>query len=162
MANSYIVTSLKDEIIDEICNDDALFHAIDPNLSNANIENGGDLINTHIFRYNKNPNTISDTITFLTVMVDTHRRDRNGKFVTPTLTIWIYTHNKHMNVENIKGIRDNRNDYISKLLDLKFNGTSRGIGTLFLTSNIEGTYNEDFLYRRMIFETVDINNSMCR
>lgn len=159
MANSDIITSLKEKVIKEITKDEAFFYAIDPDTSK--VENGGDLPGTHIFRYNKNPATITSTITFLTIMVDTKSRDRNKTFVTPTLTIFIYTHNDHMDIKNIKGIKDNRNDYISKLLDMKFNGTSEGIGTLQLVSNSEGTYNDKFLYRRLIFETIDLSDSLC-
>lgn len=160
MANSSVITELKDNIIDAITHDDALFVAIDPS---DDCENGGDLANTHIFRYNKNPNTITETITFLTIMTHANARDTNKSFMTPTLEIWIYSHNDHMNIRNIPGIHDDRNDYISKLLDLKFNGKSGfgGSGTLVLTSNVEGTYNEKFLYRRMIFETFSLNKSMC-
>lgn len=159
MANSDIVTALKDKVIKEIANDEAFFYAIDPDTSK--IENGGDLPGTHIFKYNKNPETITTTITFLTVMVDTFSRDRNKTFVTPTLTIWVYSHNDHMDIKNIKGIKDNRNDYISKLLDLKFNGTYEGIGTLRLVGNTEGTFNQKFLFRRLIFETIDLSDSVC-
>lgn len=160
MANSNTVSTLKEEIIRDITFDDAMFVAIDPS---KDCENGGDLINTHIFRYNKNPNTITSAITFLTITVDTYCRDRNKKFVTPTLTIWIFSHNDHMEINNIEGIQDNRNDYISKLLDLKLNGSSKysGISSLLLTSNTEGAYNEKFLYRRMVFETIDLSDSMC-
>lgn len=159
MANSSIVTSLKERVIKEIAKDDAIFYAIDPDISK--VENGGDLEGNHIFTYNRNPETIVGTITFLTIMVDTFSRDRNKTFVTPTLTIWIYSHNDHMDITNIKDIKDNRNDYISKLLDLKFNGTSEGIGTLRLVSNVEGVAGKKFLYRRLVFETIDISNSLC-
>lgn len=159
MANSSIITNLKDKVIKEIANDEALFYAIDPDTSK--VENGGDLPGTHIFKYNRNPETITASITFLTVMVDTISRDRNKTFVTPTLTLWIYSHNDHMDIKNIKGIKDNRNDYISKLLDLKFNGKSEGIGTLRLVSNSEGTFSKEYLYRRLVFETIDLSDSIC-
>lgn len=159
MANSYIVSEMKTKIINAICKDDTLFAAIDP----LRCENGGDMQGTHIFRYNKNPNTITEQLTFLTVMVHTRARDKNGTFVTPTLEIWIYSHNDHMEIKNIPKIKDNRNDYISKLLDNMFNGSTEygGIGKLSLVSNIEGTYNDKFLYRKLLFETVDINDSLC-
>lgn len=159
MANSDVITSLKDKVIKEIAYDDTLFHAIDPDTSK--IENGGDLPGTHIFTYNKNPETITTTMTFLTVMVDTYSKDRNKTFITPTLTIYIYSHNNHMEIKNIRGIKDNRNDYISKLLDLKFNGKSEAMGTLRLVSNVEGVAGKEFLFRRLIFETIDLNNSIC-
>ena len=44
-----------------------------------------------------------------------------------------------------------------------FNGSTEygGIGKLKLTLNTEGTYNKDYLYRRMLFETIDVNDSFC-
>ena len=141
-----------------IAKDDDIFYAIDA----SDCENGGDLINTHIFRYNKNPETITKVITFLTVMAHTRTKDRNGDFVIPTLEIWIYSHDDHMKMSS-KITKDNRNDYISRLLDQKFNGSTEygGVGKLKLISNTEGTFSSDFLYRRMIFESVDINDSFC-
>lgn len=158
MANSTSISEFKERVINAIMHDDTLFYAFDA----KDCENGGDLLNTHIFKYNKNPNTITETITFMTIMVHTKARDRQGIYVTPTLEIWIYSHNDHMKMDP-KITKDNRNDYISMLLDDMFNGTTEygGIGKLRLMSNTEGTFNEKFLYRRMIFETVDISDSFC-
>ena len=158
MANSTSISDFKEKIVKAIANDDTLFYAIDA----KDCETGADLINTHIFKYNQNPETIVEAITFITIMVHTKSRDRNGTFVTPTLELWIFSHNKHMQMDS-RITKDNRNDYISMLLDEKINGSSEygGIGKLMLVSNVEGVYNQKFLYRRMIFETVDINDSFC-
>ena len=158
MANGTSISEFKERVAKSICKDDLLFYAFDA----KDCENGGDLINTHIFKYNKNPETITETITFITIMAHTESRDKFGTFVTPTLEIWIYSHNDHMEMDP-KITKDNRNDYISMLLDEKFNGSTEygGIGKLILVSNREGTYSQKFLYRRMIFETVDISDSFC-
>lgn len=158
MANSTSISEFKERVVSAIAHDDALFYAIDA----SDCENGGDLINTHIFKYNQNPHTIVENVTFITIMVHTRARDSSGTFVTPTLEIWIYSHNDHMKMD-YKVTKDNRNDYISMLLDDMFNGSTKygGIGKLQLTSNTEGVYNEKFLYRRMIFETIDISDSFC-
>ena len=158
MANGTSISVMKEKVCKAIANDETLFYAFDA----KDCENGGDLPNTHIFKFNKNPNTITEAITFMTVMVHTKVRDRDGLFVTPTLEFWIYSHNDHMKMD-YKITKDNRNDYISMLLDDMFNGTTEygGIGKLRLMSNTEGTFNDKFLYRRMIFETVDISDSFC-
>lgn len=158
MANSTSISEFKYKVVDAIARDDAMFYAFDA----KDCENGGDLINTHIFKYNKNPKTIKESITFITVMVHTKSKDRNGVFVIPTLEIWIYSHNDHMDM-NPMITKDNRNDYLSQLIDKKFNGSYEygGIGKLCLTTNTEGTYNDDFLYRRLVFETIDVNDSFC-
>lgn len=158
MANSTSISEFKENVVQAIAQDSTLFYAFDA----KDCENGGDLINTHIFKYNKNPETITETITFMTVMVHTKSRDRKGIFVTPTLEIWIYSHNDHMKMSP-KITKDNRNDYISMLLDEKFNGSTEygGIGKLQLVSNTEGTFSSKFLYRRLVFETFDLSDSMC-
>lgn len=158
MANSTSISEFKEKVVSAIAHDDDLFYAFDA----KDCENGGDLLNTHLFKYNKNPETITEAITFMTIMVHTKSRDRNGTFITPTLEIWIYSHNDHMKMDP-EITKDNRNDYMSMLLDNKFNGSSEygGIGKLMLTLNQEGTYSPKFLYRRLLFETVDINDSFC-
>lgn len=158
MANGTSISELKEKIVHAIAEDDTLFFAIDAH----ECENGGDLIGTHIFKFNKNPDVISESITFLTIMVHTKKYGRNNTYIVPTLEIWIYSHVDHM-VVNPRITKDNRNDYISMLLDEKFNGSTNygGIGKLELTTNTEGVYNQKFLYRRMIFETKDINDSVC-
>lgn len=158
MANGTSISELKKKVVDAIVKDDTLVFAIDA----PECENGGDLINTHIFKFNKNPDVISDTVTFLTVLAHTKRYGRNNTYVIPTLEIWIYSHTEHMIVDP-RITEDNRNDYISMLLDEKFNGSTEygGIGKLELTTNTEGVFNNKFLYRRMIFETMDINDSVC-
>lgn len=158
MANSTSISEFKERIVKAICCDYTLFYAFDA----KDCEDGGDLLGTHIFKYNKNPETITDVDTFLTVMVHTNARDRNRTYITPTLEIWIYSHYRHMEMDD-KITKDNRNDYISMLLDAKFNGSTEygGIGKLQLVSNTEGTFSSDFLYRRLIFETIDINDSVC-
>lgn len=98
----------------------------------------------------------------MTIMVHTKSRDRNGTFITPSLEIWIYSHFNHMKM-NRKVTKDNRNDYLCMLLEEMFNGSTKygGAGQLKLTLNTEGAYNKEFLYRHLIFETIDINASLC-
>ena len=158
MANSTSISELKKRVIDAITHDDDIFYAFDA----KECENGGDLIGTHILTYNKVPDTITKVSTYMTIMVHTKARDRNKTFVTPILEFYIYSHYEHMKM-NRNITKDNRCDYISMLIDYKFNGSTKygGIGQLKLTSNTEGAYNKEFLYRHMIFETVDLNNSMC-
>ena len=67
-----------------------------------------------------------------------------------------------MVVDNVPKITENRNDYLSRLIDTKLNGRlDIGIGELKLESNIEGSYQKDYLYRQMIFKCKDLNNSLC-
>lgn len=173
MANSTIIPNLKRAVMKELANDEGIFYAIDsPDITS--LENADELIYKHIFPYHKNPETITQTITFLTIQVHIPKvYDKNKTWVVPRLEIWIISHDKHMKVDNIPKISDNRNDYISNLLDKKFNGrdTLGGskndknnlhlYGKLDLISNVEGAFTKDFLYRQMIFEMKDLNNSLC-
>lgn len=158
MANGTSISEFKERVMDAITHDDTIFYAFDA----KDYENGGDLINTHIFTYNKIPETVTEVSTYMTIMVHEKSRDINRTFVTPTLEFHIYSHYKHMKMDR-HITKDNRCDYLSMLIDNMFNGSTKygGIGQLKLTLNTEGAYNKDFLYRHMIFETMDINNSVC-
>lgn len=158
MANSTSISDLKKRVMDAITHDDTIFYSFDA----KECENGGDLIDTHIFTYNKVPETVTEVTSYMTVMVHTKSRDRNKTFVTPTLEFYIYSHYKHMKMDR-KITKDNRCDYISMLIDDMFNGSTEygGIGELKCILNQEGTYNKDFLYRHLVFETIDINDSIC-
>lgn len=173
MANSEIINDLKQAIVKEIINDETFYYAINsPKISS--VEDRDKLSDYNIFSYNKNPETITEVTTFLTLQVHIPKTyDKNNTWVVPRLEIWIYSHTDHMDVKNIPKISANRNDYISMLLDKKFNGrdTIGGskndkynlhlFGKLDLVHNVEGTFSADFLYRQMIFELKDLNKSLC-
>lgn len=173
MANSEIINDLKQAIAKEMMQDEAFYYAIDsPKISS--VEDRDQLTDYSIFSYNKNPDTITDVTTFITLQVHIPKTyDKNNTWVVPRLEIWIYSHTDHMDVDNIPKISANRNDYISMLIDKKFNGrdTLGGskndkynlhlFGKLDLVHNVEGTYSPKFLYRQMIFELKDLNDSLC-
>lgn len=173
MANSSLVSSLKDAVINESIHDEQIFYAIgSPDITLP--ENADQLIYKHIFPYQLHPENMTQAATFLTVQVQIPKTsDDSNLWVVPRLEIWIISHNDHMQMDNIPLILDNRNDYISKLIDKKFNGrdTLGGndhdsdnlhlYGRLDLVSNTEGVFSKDYLYRQMIFEMRDVNNSFC-
>ena len=162
MANSSIIENAKNKIIKEFIKDIDIVQAIDGS-DNISAE---ELIGTHIFDYHQNPNTINTVQTFITLQVHIpesfYRNDTNGVFVSPTIEIWIISHERHMVVKNVPKVKSNRNDYLSRLIDNKLNGKSGfGIGKLKLRSNIEGSYQQNYVYRKMTFECTDLNNSLC-
>ena len=160
MANSSIIGIAKNKIIKEFIKDKEIVQAIHSHT----ITSPEQLVNTHIFNYNQNPHTINTVETFITVQVHIPQpfSFTDSTFVKPTVEILIISHEKHMTVDNIPKVTDNRNDYLSKLIDQKLNGKSGfGIGKLKLTSNIEGSYQQNYLYRKMIFECLDLNDSKC-
>jgi len=162
MPNSSIIASIKTRVVKELINDDLIIKAID----SPKITNPEELLYTHIFDFNQNPHTLNTAITFITIQVhipdNYNLNDSNYTFTKPTLEFWIISHEMHMAVKNIPKVKINRNDYISELLDLKFNGRSDfGLGVLKLTSNIEGSFQKDYVFRKMVLETKSINTSLC-
>ena len=173
MANSSIISRLKDKVITEIINDEIFFYAINPPTI-KNVEDADLMVNKYLFRYHQNPETLKMTGTFLTFQVHIPKTyDKNNNWVQPRLEIWIISHESWMRVNNVPKITASRNDYIAQLLDQKFNhrhtiGDSpidannlHLYGRLDLVSNIEGAYANEYLYRQLIFETKDINDSFC-
>lgn len=164
MPNSSIIDDMKTRVQDAILADPLLVKAID--AKDVTEDNVADLIGTHIFTFAQNPNLVQSSETFLTIQVHIPQYDSpDYRWVHPVLEIWIISHNRHMRVDNIPRIRANRNDFISQLLDEKFNGsTDFGYGQMFLQLNTEGVHgdNSDFLYRRMVFVTKDLSRATCR
>lgn len=166
MSHSSIVRIAKNRIIKEFIKDKDIIAAID--ADKKSIKKPEDLIGTHIFNYNQNPHTLNKVGTFITVQVhipQNYYSDYHGNsaiHVKPTIEIWIISHEKHMKVENVPKITQNRNDYLSELIDNKINGKSGfGIGDTKLISNIEGAFQSDYLYRKLMFQCLDLNWSFC-
>ena len=165
MANSSIIRKAKNKIIKEFIKDQDIIAAI--NSSEIKPNEPEKLINTHIFNYNQNPHTLNKVGTFITIQVhipQSYYNDYNASAtrVKPTIEIWIISHEQHMRVNNIPKITQNRNDYLSELIDNKINGKSDfGIGKTTLLSNIEGSFQQDYLFRKMIFQCTDLNWSLC-
>ena len=160
MANSSSISELKNKVIKDLINNDAIVSAID----SPDIKVSEKLFDTHIFDYNINPYTINKAITFITVQVhlpEAFHYESNDIFVKPTIEIWIISHFEHMRVKNIPKVKTNRNDYLSMLIDKELNGKNYGFGGLKLGLNIEGTFQMDYSYRKMTFTTIDLNNSLC-
>ena len=159
MANSSIIGKIKRKIIRDFIRDPEIVSAI----NNTECSEPEELINTSIFNFNQNPFTINKVGTFITIQVHIPSViSGSSVYVKPTLEIWIISHERHMYVDNVPKITENRNDYISRLIDEKINGESgSGIGKVVLESNIEGSFQMDFLYRKMVFSCIDINDSLC-
>lgn len=159
MANSSIIGKTKNIIIKEFIKDKEIVAAIGSDITSAEKLKG-----THIFDYHQNPQTINTAITFITIQVHIPQpfSFTDTTFVKPTIEIWVISHEQHMIVDNVPKVTENRNDYLSKLIDKKLNGKSGiGIGELKLTSNIEGSFQKDYVYRKLVFECVELNNSLC-
>ena len=164
MANSTIVRKAKNRIVREFIKDSDIIAAI----NSSEIKEPEKLINKHIFDYNQNPHTLNIVGTFITIQVHIPQNfysDYHGNsivHVKPTIEIWIVSHEKHMIVDNVPKVTQNRNDYLSELIDKKINGKSGfGIGETRLVSNVEGSFQQDYLFRKLIFQCLDLNWSLC-
>ena len=165
MANSSIIKKAKNKIVKEFIKDPDIIAAI--NSSEVKSNEPEKLIGTHIFNYNQNPHTLNTVGTFITIQVhipQSYYNDYSASVtrVKPTIEIWIISHEKHMVVDNVPKVTQNRNDYLSELIDNKINGKSGiGIGETMLLSNVEGAFQQDYLFRKMIFQCLDLNWSLC-
>jgi hypothetical protein len=166
MPNSSIVRIAKNRIIKEFIKDKDIIDAIDSDTIKPNEPEK--LIGTHIFNYNQNPHTLNKIGTFITVQVhipQNYYSDYHGNsaiHVKPTIEIWIISHERHMVVNNVPKVTQNRNDYLSELIDNKINGESGfGIGQTKLISNVEGAFQADYLFRKLTFQCLDLNWSFC-
>lgn len=160
MANSSIIGEAKNKIIKEFIKDDDIVAAI----GSHEVTSREKLVGTHIFDFNQNPNTLKDVETFITVQVHIPQSFgfRSNVYVNPTVEIWIVSHEKHMEVTNVPKVTENRNDYLSKLIDRKLNGRRDfGVGELVLLSNTEHSYQKDYVYRTLVFEGKDLNKALC-
>lgn len=159
MANSSIIGKIKKKIIRDFIRDDDIVNAI----NNTDCNDPEELVNTSIFNFNQNPITLKKVGTFITIQVHIPSSFSSSNiYVKPDIEIWIISHEKHMYVDNVPKVTENRNDYLSRLIDEKINGKDGfGIGKVKLISNIEGSFQMDYLYRKMIFSCLDINDSLC-
>ena len=119
MANSSIIRKAKNKIVKDFIKDPDIVAAI--NSDKIKSDEPEKLINTHIFNYNQNPHTLNTVGTFITIQVHIphdYYTDYNASItrVRPTIEIWIISHERHMVVDNVKKITQNRNDYLSDLV----------------------------------------------
>lgn len=165
MANSSIVGKAKNKIVKEFIKDPEIIAAI--NSSEVKPNEPEKLIGKHIFNYNQNPHTLNIVGTFITIQVHIPQNYYNDYNISvtrikPTIEIWIISHENHMVVNNVPKITQNRNDYLSELIDSKINGKRGfGIGETVLLSNVEGAFQQDYLFRKMVFQCTDLNWSLC-
>lgn len=166
MSHSSIVRQAKNRIVKEFIKDPEIVAAI--NSKEIKQDEPEKLIGTHIFNYNQNPHTLNKVGTFITIQVhipQNYYSDYRGNsivHVKPTIEIWVISHERHMVVDNVPKVTQNRNDYLSELIDNKINGKSGfGIGTTRLVSNIEGAFQSDYLFRKLTFQCLDLNWSLC-
>lgn len=160
MNTGSLILSMKEKIAEELIRDPAITAAV---CTDGTVpENPEDLYGTRIFRYHRLPDEQGAPTAYLTVQVHIPRsEDRNNTFLKPTLELWVITHESLMPIAGHPEVNAGRNDYVSQLLDEKFQGyEGLGYGRLAFAENTEGVLPGSFLYRKLIYETLDFNGSV--
>lgn len=159
MANSTLITTMKQSVIDAICDDLRLYAAIDPDSTLCGT--GKDMPWNCIFPYHQLPSSLTTAPTFLSVTVHAKLRENSSTFVAATLDIYIYSRRNHLRLPEDES--STRLDLIAALLNEKFNSSTAhgGLDKLRLVEITEGACEDDYCFRRMQFRTVDANDPFC-
>ncbi|MCR1867113.1 hypothetical protein [Murimonas intestini] len=159
MANSSIILSMKEKVIQELIDDEEIFRAIDsPDITDFN--DSGRLDGTHIFRYRQHPDAVTGPITRLCIQVQIPEEEpvKNTALVSPVLKISIISHISCADMTASSGSKVSRIDHLSRLLDLKFNGREDfGLERLTFKASTEKCYGKDYLCRELSFTCKDLN-----
>lgn len=164
MANDMAITTFKNKLIEMIQDDEQIIHAL--NLSEG--EDPEDLVYTRLFPYYFVIPTQEDAKTYILVEVglealqDRYNAYKNDiMFDKCFIYIYVVSHQNCMRMDEA-GISAVRTDYISQLINKKFNGAYiTGYGTLQCTSNMPRSLNDTYRQRELIFEILDFNKEMC-
>lgn len=163
MANSSCVSNWKNQILSDLQNDNEIIKAL--NLHED--DDPDDLVWSRLFPHYYIPDTQEAVKTYIMVEIDVQsNRSRYEPmkydlYAYPTITFTVLSHQKDMEMK-MAGVSATRIDYISMLLDKKYNGADGfGLGRLQLTSNIAGNLNDTYRIRQLTFQTVDFSDSLC-
>lgn len=164
MANSDIIRKAKNKIITEFIQDKEIIEAMDIPEILVPKNKPSEAFGKAIFDFNQPPNTIKESMCFMSVLLNMPEayRNQNDMYVKPRVIINIWCEIDHMRVKNIPKVTSNRVDYLSYLIDNKINGREDlGIKQLVLIKNEEKSYWDKWLMREIVFEGLDFNNSLC-
>lgn len=154
MANSFEIAKYKNDVLLALINDEQITNTI-------NAPEEENLIYTRIFPYQYVPETQTVVATYITMTVDIPRVSANNAWVYPRLTLYIICHQDTMEL-HLAGVNSTRIDYLSSLIDKLFNNSSAlGYGQLLLVSNVESSISSTHRCRKMVFDTMDLNNNLC-
>lgn len=163
MANSIVVVNWKNQILSEIQNDDEIVEALNIHED----EDSDDLMWNRLFPHYYVPDVQEQVKTYLFVEIDVqtvqNRYEPNKYNILsyPEITFYVLSHQSDMHMD-VAGLSATRTDYISYLLDKKYNGRNGfGVGRLQLVSNVAYVLNATYRGRQLIFKTIDFNNTLC-
>lgn len=163
MAKSKCIRQFKDKIMAELSQDDEIISALGLNPD----EDPDDLIWHRLFPHYFIPQTEEQVRTYILVEIDIpERRTRYGSnesniWVHPTIIFYVLTHQEDMHM-NMVGESGTRMDYLAELIEEKYEGRQDfGVGVLQLKSDTAGSVNTTYRFRQLVFEAVDLDDSLC-
>lgn len=154
--NSSCLRQWKNRILSELQNDEHFLEVL-----GTTEEEREDLVYYRLFPHYYIPDTIDKVTTYVCVEIDIRTHTWSKLYAYPTITFTILAHQDDMKL-NMAGISATRIDYLSELIDTKYNGAlDFGVGKLELETNIAGNLNTKYRYRQLVFKGVDINDNLC-
>lgn len=163
MAKSKCIRQFKNKIMAELSQDDEIISALGLNSD----EDPDDLVWHRLFPHYFIPQTESEVRSYILVEIDIpERRTRYGSsssniWVHPTIVFYVLTHQEDMHM-NMVGESGTRMDYLAELIEDKYEGRQDfGVGMLQLKSDTAGSVNATYRFRQLVFEAVDLDDSLC-
>lgn len=148
----------------ELSQDDTIIDALGLNES----ESPDDLVWVRLYPHYYIPQTEDEVKTYILVEIDIPERRKNyyksesDVWVYPTIVFYVLTHQEDMKLDML-GESGTRMDYLSELVEDKYEGrTGFGLGELQLKSDVAGSINTTYRFRQLIFEAVDVDDSVCQ
>ena len=166
MPNSEIVIEAKNKMLAALQNDTNIINA----LGIQGGEDAEDLIGVRLFPYWFVPDTQETVKTYICIEAGVEAfKERysttmgDKMYDIATITIYVLSHQKDLQMD-MAGTSAIRTDYLSCLIDEKFNGSTEfGIGKLQRESNKPFSLKDNvYRYREIVFTAVDFNDSLCR
>lgn len=154
MANGLEIITLKQRVLSEIVNNDAIVKLIDDRY----IGEGDLLINKNFFQFLHVPETEEETKTYICCEIDIPGLNPfNDTFRMVEINIWVISHQ-----DILVTPLGTRTDIIGWEIEKMFNGNdSLGIGEAELISNTEDSLDNKHRFRRLSFSVKDLNKVFC-
>lgn len=163
MPNSDCIRIWKNQILSDLQNDDEIIKVLGVHQD----EDVDNLVDTRLFPYYYIPDVQEEVKTYIMVEIDIRQNQNRFRsnvsdvYSYPTIVFTVMSHQDNMKL-NLAGISATRTDYLSELIDKKYNGAQDfGIGKIHLLSNSAGSLNDTYRYRQLVFQALDLNDSFC-
>lgn len=154
--NSYELGEVKLTLLKKLIDDPEIVALID---HNNECEYPDDLLYSHLFPFNRMPDTEQEVKTYVTVCADVPSIQANDLLRNLTITVRIFT---HQNLMKVGGSNMTRIDLLAAKIDSLINESyDFGIGYVKLHSNTEMNLDASHMYRKLCFRTDSLNNQRC-